>query len=103
MKALNAAELCTLEWPRWGLPGGPVVRTPVPWGAGSLPGRETKIPHALWCTPSKEEKKKSPYTKIGKTRTHPKRESHVDINTLPTPPVPGQSVPDPATRSPDIE
>ena len=45
MKALNAAELCTLEWPRWGLPGGPVVRTPVPWGAGSLPGREKKIPH----------------------------------------------------------
>ena len=45
MKALNAAELCTLEWPRWGLPGGPVVRTPVPWGAGSLPGRETKIPN----------------------------------------------------------
>ena len=45
MKVLNAAELCTLEWPMWGLPGGPVVRTPVQRGTGSLPGRETKIPH----------------------------------------------------------
>ena len=42
MKALNAAELCTLEWPRWGRPGGPVVRTPGPWGAGSLPVRKRR-------------------------------------------------------------
>ena len=33
-------------------PGGPVVKTPHfhPQGArGSIPGRETKIPHVTWC------------------------------------------------------
>lgn len=72
--------------------------TPVPSLVGK---RRSHMPSG--APPQKKKKKKSPYTKIGKTRTHPKRESHVDINTLPTPPVPGQSVPDPATRSPDIE
>ena len=36
----------------WDFPGGPVVKTP-PSNAqdeGSVPGRETKIPHAVQCS-----------------------------------------------------
>ena len=34
----------------WDFSGGPVVKTPPSnaGGAGSIPGEETKIPHATW-------------------------------------------------------
>ena len=37
-------------------PSGPVVRTPTAGGAGSIPGRGTKIPHAAWRGQKNEKK-----------------------------------------------
>ena len=45
----------------WEFPGGKVVRICVltAKGLGSIPGRGTKIPQAMWC--SQKEKKKKEY------------------------------------------
>ena len=75
----------------------PRQRTPVPFLVGKLRS------HMPSGSPPQKKKMQIAIEQNRQTRTHPKRGSHVDINTLQTPAVPWQSAPDPATPSPDTE